>query len=236
MSDTTAGTLYEKYYGSSASFFKYPNEFIVKGFYSFIARDSHAAPSVSTGRALDFAYGSGSNSIFLMQQGYETHGVEVASSAHKLLIENLRWHGLPEELAAPFVTIDETWEQLPYEENFFNLAIANHVLYYYYTPEAWAHVTAELFRCLAPGGMLLLSLMAPKHPTCIEAIPLGDGIYQTPRGALAGQIFRGIQSLDEVQAMLPGFEEVSRGRMQEEWQGHGGQDVWLYCARKPVAD
>nr|WP_321513228.1 class I SAM-dependent methyltransferase [uncultured Pseudodesulfovibrio sp.] len=236
MSDTTAGTLYEKYYESSASFFKYPNEFIVKGFYSFINRDPYAGPSVSTGRALDFAYGSGSNSVFLIQQGYETHGVEVASSAHQLLVENLRWHGLSEKLATPFVTIDEAWKKLPFEDNFFNLAIANHVLYYYFTPEAWNHVTSELFRCLAPGGMLLLSLMAPEHPTCVEATPLGDGIYQTPKGALAGQTFRGIKSLDEVKTLLPDFEEVSRGRMQEEWQGSGGQDIWLYCARKPLND
>lgn len=235
MKTQNTAELYTDFYGKGGNFFRFPNEYVIKA-YSLCAKpDAHAGPSSAPGRFLDFAFGSGNNSVFFIMQGYEAHGVEVAASALPLLRENLRLYGLDQSHAERFRIIPDTWDRLPYEDGFFNFIVANHVIYYYATPEAWNKVTAELYRCLKPGGMLFFSMMAPNHTTCRQAERVEGGLLRTPDGNLAGQVFFTVDSIDKVKGLVPALEPVATGEYLEHWHGRNEHALWLYCGRKPLA-
>ena len=89
---------YEALYAKNEAFLRYPADWLIR-FYNMALR------SVPPGRALDYGCGSGNNSMFLMQKGWEAYGVDAAPSFPKLLMQNLALHHLPESTAARFSVI-----------------------------------------------------------------------------------------------------------------------------------
>lgn len=148
---------YEKMYETKRNFLQYPAHWVI-GFYN-----SYMKKNLPDGKILDYGYGSGNNSVYLMERGYDVYGTEVADSSLGLLKQNLKDRNLHHEVAGKFLTISPDNISLPFEDNYFDFILSNQVLYFLPTEKHIKKVCRELKRILRPGGVVLFTMMGPKN-------------------------------------------------------------------------
>lgn len=100
-------------------------------------------------RILDAGCGSGPTSVAVSDRGAEVSGFDVSAA----MIEIARRH-LPDA----DLRVHDLAEPLPWADEAFDVAVASLVLHY--LPD-WSGPLAELYRVLAPGGRLLVSVNHP---------------------------------------------------------------------------
>lgn len=149
--------IYEKEYESKRNFLRYPADWIIR-FHNMYLR-----PNIPKGRILDYGCGSGNNSIFFIEQGYETYGVDVAVASPALVKANLQSRHLDPQLADRFSIISPDSTDLPFESASFDVILSNQVLYYLPSEEHIKKVCRELSRCLRPDGMVFFTMMGPRN-------------------------------------------------------------------------
>ena len=105
--------VYQDMYSKEEGFLKYPADWVIRFHHLYLKRH------VPTGRILDYGCGSANNSIFFIQQGYETWGVDVADASLSLIRDNLARYHLDSSLADRFSVISPDWTSLPFESSSF---------------------------------------------------------------------------------------------------------------------
>ena len=73
---------YQIRYSKKQAFLQYPADWVIR------FHNMYLKQYIPNGRILDYGCGSGNNSIFFIDQGYETYGIEVADSALNLIKAN----------------------------------------------------------------------------------------------------------------------------------------------------
>src|SRR3989344_3154572 len=148
---------YGKLYSKNESFLQYPAGWVIR-FHNMYLK-SH----IPKGRVLDYGFGTGNNSIFFMEKGYDVYGVEVNDGGRELMKKNLeRNHVNPKEIDK-FTLIPPNNVKLPFKDNFFDVIISNQVLYYLSSEDQIRKVCKELHRILRPGGVVFFTVMGPKN-------------------------------------------------------------------------
>ena len=137
---------YEELYTKRQAFLRYPADWVIR-FHNMYLRQN-----IPGGRVLDYGCGSGNNSVFFMEQGYEVHGVDVADESLALVKLNLEKGHLDPSIIDRFSIIPRDNVTLPFEDEFFDVVVSNQVLYYLPSEEHIKRVCQELSRCLRPGG------------------------------------------------------------------------------------
>jgi SAM-dependent methyltransferase len=148
---------YQDLYSKQQAFLRYPADWIIR-FHNMYLRDH-----LPSGRVLDYGCGGGNNSIFFIEKGFETYGVDVAESFIDLIKQNLASKHLDIGLADRFSLISPDSTLLPYPDNYFDIAISNQVLYYLPSEEHIRSVCADISRCLRPGGVVFFTMMGPRN-------------------------------------------------------------------------
>ncbi len=127
---------------------------------------------------LDAGCGAGRNLHYFLRNGYDVYGVDQAPEA----VAQTR--ALAGELA-PHLPADhfETGriENLPYENAFFGSVISNAVLHFASEEAAFEAMLRELWRVLAPRGLLFVR-MTSSIGIESEVKALGNGRYDLPDG------------------------------------------------------
>ncbi len=140
---------WEAIYGQkkAGNFLMYPSEHLVSLFFQ-----NKSAINL-TGRALDFGFGSGNNSEFLIQQMNELYGIEIAESSLPTAKNRLsRYDNFnPAYFKAGNKKND-------FDANFFDLIVAWQMLYYNDEPGLIASI-ARLHHYLKPSGILICTLI-----------------------------------------------------------------------------
>ena len=103
---------YNDLYQSGKLFVQYPMDHVIR-FHAY-----HLQYSMPNGRVLDFGCGSGNNSAFFMQKGYDVYGVDVAEECLDQIEANLRMYGLPPEHLQNFQIIDPTADNRRQQKEF----------------------------------------------------------------------------------------------------------------------
>lgn len=128
-------------------------------------------------KVLDAGCGGGRNLVFLMRAGFDVWGVDESSEA----IARVR------ELAAriaPRLPGDrfraETVERMSLDDGSMDVVISSAVLHFARDDRHWDAMVKEMWRVLAPGGLLFARLATTIGQTRLR--PLGNGRYVMPDG------------------------------------------------------
>ena len=148
---------YEKLYATKSNFLQYPANWVI-GFYN-----TYLKTNIPTGKILDYGFGSGNNSVYLMERGYDVYGTEVTETALGMLEQNLRDRRLEKKVDGKFLIFPADNISLPFADNYFDVILSNQVLSYLSSEEHIKNVCAELKRVLRPGGAVFFTLVGDKN-------------------------------------------------------------------------
>jgi ubiquinone/menaquinone biosynthesis C-methylase UbiE len=130
-------------------------------------------------KILDAGCGGGRNLVYFLRNGYEVYGIDPnpnAVSAVKQLSQTLN----PANAAENFVVAPA--ENLPFDDNYFDLVISSAVLHFANSPDHFDSIIHSMWRVLKPGGYLFARLASDIG---IETLvhSLGNGRYLLPDGS-----------------------------------------------------
>lgn len=130
-------------------------------------------------KVLDAGCGSGRNLVYFLRNGYEVHGVDPnpnAVSAVKQLSQALAHANAKDNFAIASA------ENLPFNDNYFDLVISSAVLHFANNPDHFDNMIRSMWRVLKPGGYLFARLASDIG---IETLVqnLGNGRYLLPDGS-----------------------------------------------------
>ena len=132
---------------------------------------------VSGMRVLDAGCGTGRNLVFLMRAGFDVWGVDESPDAIARVRQLAR-------SIAPGLEADrfrvEPVEAMSLDDGSMDVVISSAVLHFARDEAHWDAMVREMWRVLAPGGMLFARLATTVGQTRLE--PLGGGRYIMPDG------------------------------------------------------
>jgi tellurite methyltransferase len=130
-------------------------------------------------RVLDAGCGGGRNLHYLLRNGFNVWAVDRDASAVERVRGLARASGVPcGEDRIRLASVD----RLPFPEASFDVVLSSAVLHFADSPEHWRQMVEEMWRVLAPGGLLWARLASSIG---IEALvhPLGNERYRLPDGS-----------------------------------------------------
>lgn len=130
-------------------------------------------------RVLDAACGGGRNLVYLMRAGCDVYGVdrdEERVREVRALAARLAPHLPSENFRA------ESVESMTFSDGFFNAVVANALLHFASDEDHLLSMLDELWRVLAPAG-LLFARLATTIGIEDRVQPLGGGRYRLPDGS-----------------------------------------------------
>jgi len=224
---------YQTRYSRKQAFLQYPADWIIR-FHNIYLKQH-----IPSGRVLDYGCGSGNNSIFYIEKGYETYGVEVVDSALELIKANLERGHHDNRLAERFLIIPPDSSVLPFKSSFFDVIISNQVLYYLPSKEHIKRVCKELARCLRPGGIVFFTMMGPKnyyitqHARQIDNTNLYEIVLDSSH-RLSGirQFIYVVRDAHELKSLFDDFECISIGYFDQSMFDMLSNFHWIYIGKK----
>ena len=231
------GKANKKYYGQlyakGESFLRYPADWIVRFYNMYLKKH------IPKGRILDYGCGTGNNSIFFIEKGYEVCGVDV-NDTRSLIKENLKIHHLDLGLLDQFLVIPTDSIRLPFQNNFFDIILSNQVLYYLASEERIRSVCKELYRVLESNGVVFFTMYGPKnyyftyhlksiHTEGIYEISVGD-----PHHRLQGhrELVYLVRDEEELKKLFSDFECITTGYFDQAMFDMKSNFHWIFAGRK----
>jgi ubiquinone/menaquinone biosynthesis C-methylase UbiE len=109
------------------------------------------------GKVLEYACGTGVNTLHLLECGYEVHGVDAAQGAIDLVRRKLA--GRPELAARAHLSrIEPDARALPFADASFDFVVAMSIMSLLGSESAASHLLGEFRRVLKPGGKIILDI------------------------------------------------------------------------------
>jgi len=128
-------------------------------------------------RILDAGCGSGRNIVYFLRQGYEVYAVD--ADAHS--VDSVRSLARIVAPALPDSNLRvEVVERMSFGDSFADVVINNTVLHFARDEQHWHAMVNEMWRVLAPGGILFARLATTVGQPRLQ--PLGGGRYVQPDG------------------------------------------------------
>ena len=132
---------------------------------------------VSGMKVLDAGCGSGRNLVFLMRAGFEVWGVDESEEAIAE-VQQLATDLARDEPARRFRV--ERVESMSHDTDSMDVVISSAVLHFARDADHWLAMVHEMWRVLAPGGLLFARLATMVGQPHLK--PLGGGRYVMPDG------------------------------------------------------
>jgi len=129
---------------------KYPNEKIVQ----FVFRRFPNRAQRECQKVLDLGCGGGVHTIFLANEGFDCHAIDISEIGVTNTLKKLQDSGLSAE-----VKIGSA-DKIPYADSLFNLVVSAGVLECLNSDEFFLAIS-EIIRILMPGGLAFLKFTAP---------------------------------------------------------------------------
>lgn len=216
---------YDEIYTNRQVFLKYPADWIIR-FHNMYMKEH-----IPTGKVLDYGCGSGNNSAFFLEQGYDVHGTEITEAALPLIAENV---GATEN----FLIIDPDATTLPFEDNSFDFIFSNQVLYYLGSGRHIQAVCQELKRCLRPGGVFFTTMMGPKNYYITDySKKIDQNIYEVKIGGdhrLSGdhEVIFVVESEEHLKSTFSDFAPLTVGYFDQRMFDLTSNFHWIFAGTK----
>jgi len=225
---------YADKYSKQEAFLRYPADWIAR-FHNIYLKNV-----LPTGRILDYGCGSGNNSMFFIEKGYEVYGVDVTETILPLVKANLKHMNLDQSLAGKFSVISPDCVKLPFEDGFFDFVLCNQVFYYLPSEEHIKKVCKEMSRCLKPGGTVFFTTMGPKnyyitthtkqiHQGKIHEIRIGDPNHRLKDFR---EFIYLVKDKKELKELFSEFECVSTGYYDQSMFDMSSTFHWIFVGKK----
>jgi len=133
---------------------------------------------VSGMKVLDAGCGSGRNLIFLLRAGFDVWGIDESEEAIAA-VQRLATDLAPQLPPGRFRV--ERVESMSHDSDSMNVVISSAVLHFARDDSHWLAMVREMWRVLAPGGLLFARLATTVGQPHLRA--LGGGRYVMPDGA-----------------------------------------------------
>ncbi|MCU0594936.1 MAG: class I SAM-dependent methyltransferase [Desulfobacterota bacterium] len=138
------------------------------------------------GTLLEYGFGTGVNTIHLLESGYEVVGLDAALGAKKVVERKLqKYPDLAKKAALHHLPSDA--EKLPFEDNTFEYLVCVSVLSLLGTKERVECLLAELVRVLKPGAKAILDINDTKSEFSENSEHIGNHVF----------LFRGASGKDD---------------------------------------
>ena len=132
---------------------------------------------VSGMKVLDAGCGSGRNLIFLMRAGFDVWGVDESEEAITA-VQHLATE-LSQEVPSRRFRVERV-ESMSHDTGSMDVVISSAVLHFARDANQWLAMVPEMWRVLAPGGLLFARLATTVGQSHLK--PLGGGRYVMPDG------------------------------------------------------
>jgi ubiquinone/menaquinone biosynthesis C-methylase UbiE len=166
--------IWENSYRQGRSILLYPDS-------DFITLAHHLLKKGEHNRILDYSFGSGANMMSLVRRGFKVSGVEVSSTAIRIVRRRLK----KENLKAQLTVFNGT--ELPFKDGTFDAVIAWEVLDYN-TWDSLKKALKEIDRVLRTGGKLICTFSRPQDGLVRNARKMGNCLYRIKNGQQQGCI------------------------------------------------
>ncbi len=225
---------YQELYITQRAFLRYPADWVIR-FHNMYLKDH-----LPTGRVLDYGCGSGNNSIFFIEKGYDTYGVDVAEAALDHIKENLKSRGLDVNYAEKFQVISPDTTTLPFRDNLFDFILSNQVLYYLASEEHIRKVCKELWRCLRPGGIVFFTMLGPRnyyityHTKQIHDKRVHEIAIEDPSHRLYGlrELIYLVRDEVELRSLFSDFDCLTTGYFDQGMFDMTSNFHWIFIGKK----
>ena len=225
---------YQGLYAKEDVFLRYPADWIIRFHNMYLKKH------LPTGRVLDYGCGSGNNSVFFIQQGYDVYGVDVAPTAMDHVKENLKSRGLDQKHAEQFQVVPVDAAPLRFPDGFFDLIVSNQVLYYLASEQQIRKVCRELHRCLRPGGTVFFTVLGPKnyyityHTKQIHDRRVYEVVIDEPGHRLFGlrELIYLVRDEADLKNLFSDFECVTSGYYDQRMFDMTSNFHWLFVGKK----
>jgi SAM-dependent methyltransferase len=216
---TNAGR-YDTLYADGLCFLRYPAEMVVRFF------DGYVREHIPSGRVLDFGCGTGGNMRLFIDEGYETHGLEISPAVLPLARETIGDVGRIHIVAPDTPT-------LPFPDAHFDVVIANGVLCYLASEERIRAMCDEFARCLRPDGAVYLTMMGPRCNYIAElGRPLGADLYEVPLGDACEFVYV-VRDEAHLRALFSRFTPIATGHWDQALFGSRSNFHWIFVGKSP---
>lgn len=224
---------YEDLYSRKQAFLRYPADWIIR-FHNMYLKEH-----MPSGRVLDYGCGGGNNSLFFIEQGYDTWGIDVSEPAIDLVKINLQNRKYNSDLAKRFSVIPPENITLPFKNDFFDIIISNQALYYLPSEEHIKQLCADFSRCLKPGGIVFFTMMGPKNYYITHhAKQIHNGrIYEVkiddPKHRLYGvsELIYVVRDEDELCKLFSRFDVLSIGYFDQSMFDALSNFHWIFIGK-----
>jgi 2-polyprenyl-3-methyl-5-hydroxy-6-metoxy-1,4-benzoquinol methylase len=131
-------------------------------------------------RVLDAGCGGGRNIVYMMRRGLDVRGVDANEQAIAA-VRRLATELTPGSNAAERFRAERV-EQMSFSDSEFDVVLSSAVMHFARDEGHWREMLREMWRVLAPGGMLFARLATTiGHEARVQ--PLGDRRYVIPDGS-----------------------------------------------------
>jgi SAM-dependent methyltransferase len=210
-------SMWRNLYSEGKNDLRYPNEVLVRlGAQLF-------DPSCDR-RIFDFGFGTGANLLHFAERGFDMHGVEVSEHALSITKQRLTARGRSADLR-----LVAAGERLPFDDSFFNVTYAWHVIYYN-DVAGWRATVCELERITAPGGLIIVATAAPGDVAQADGEPLGNHMYKSRAANQVGCIVT-VPDRRSLRRLFPG-RRLQIGEFGFRF-GPTRTRQWIVCYRMP---
>lgn len=182
------------------------------------------------GRVLEYACGTGVNTIYLLESGYTVDAVDACQGSIDLVTGKLAARDDIRDRAT-LTRIDPEAERIPFEDNTFDFLVCVSLLSLLGAKDRVEHMLGEFRRVVKPGGKLILDINDSNSDFSGVHEYVGDNVY----------LFRGAEGKDDpvptyclpdletfVGVVEPFFTIADKG-----WSGHeymGSRiNEWILC-------
>jgi SAM-dependent methyltransferase len=145
-----------------------------------LVRLEHLHFNHKPGHLLEYACGSGTNALHLLECGHRVEAIDAAPSYVEMLRNRVAdRHDISNMLNLKVLSPDS--EQLPYDDSAFDYVVCLSVLSLLVTPERIKTLIGEFRRVLKPGGKAIFDINGPKSGFAAHATLIADNCFEYAR-------------------------------------------------------
>ncbi len=226
-STTKINSDYTQFYKSRNPDRVYPTEFVVR---TFLAKYPGLKLNLEAGsKVLDLGFGDARNTMFLIEQGYDVHGIEISQEIVDLSMVRLSKFGMKADLKVGRNSA------IPYTDEYFDIVLGCHVSYYCDDGQSFEDNLKEFARVLKPRAWFITSLPMRESYIFDGAEELSDGclrIHKDPYNNRIGYKLKAFRSPEEIsQELSPYFDNFSFASAQNNYYGIDERLYWVVCQK-----